>query len=67
MEAAITSRDNANIKFACAVRDSEKRRAQEGLFFAEGPKLCLELAKSCNISHQELHEMLRILSEEESK
>ena len=47
MEAAITSRDNAKIKFACAVRDSEKRRAQEGLFFAEGPKLCLELAKSC--------------------
>lgn len=27
----------------------------------------VELAKSCNISHQELHEMLRILSEEESK
>lgn len=47
METAITSRDNAKIKFACAVRDSEKRRTQEGLFFAEGPKLCLELAKSC--------------------
>ena len=27
----------------------------------------VELAKSCNISHQELHEMLRILSEEDSK
>ena len=27
----------------------------------------VELAQSCNISHQELHEMLRILSEEESK
>ena len=43
----ITSRDNAKIKYACAVRDSEKQRAADGLFFAEGPKLCLELAKSC--------------------
>ncbi len=42
----ITSRDNAKIKYACAVRD-EKQRAADGLFFAEGPKLCLELAKSC--------------------
>lgn len=45
--APITSRDNAKIKYACAVRDSEKQRAADGLFFAEGPKLCLELAKSC--------------------
>ena len=43
----ITSRDNAGVKYACALRDSEKQRAAEGLFFAEGPKLCLELAKSC--------------------
>lgn len=43
----ITSRDNARIKFACAVRDSEKQRAAEGLFFAEGPKLCLELGRAC--------------------
>ena len=43
----ITSRDNAKIKYACAVRDSEKQRAADDLFFAEGPKLCLELAKSC--------------------
>ena len=43
----ITSRENAKIKYACAVRDSEKQRAADGLFFAEGPKLCLELAKSC--------------------
>ena len=42
----ITSRENAKIKYACAVRDSEKQRAADGLFFAEGPKLCLELAKS---------------------
>ena len=43
----ITSRDNAKIKYACAVRDTEKQRAADGVFFAEGPKLCLELAKNC--------------------
>lgn len=43
----ITSRDNAKIKYACAVRDSEKQRAADGVFFAEGPKLILELCKSC--------------------
>ena len=43
----ITSRDNAKIKSACAVRDSEKQRAADGVFFAEGPKLILELCKSC--------------------
>ena len=45
--AVITSRENSKIKYACSLRDSEKQRAAEGLFFAEGPKLCLELAKSC--------------------
>ena len=29
----------------CAIQ--KKQRAADGLFFAEGPKLCLELAKSC--------------------
>lgn len=43
----ISSRENPKIKYACALRDSEKQRAADGLFFAEGPKLCLELAKSC--------------------
>lgn len=43
----ISSRENPKIKYACSVRDSEKQRAADGLFFAEGPKLCLELAKSC--------------------
>ena len=51
----ITSRENAKIKYACAVRDSEKQRAADGLFFAEGPKLCLELAKklhaACDVRH----------------
>lgn len=45
----ITSRDNARIKYACAVRDSEKQRTADGVFFAEGPKLCLELARSCPV------------------
>ena len=45
--AVITSRENSKIKYACSLRDSEKQRAADGLFFAEGPKLCLELAKSC--------------------
>ena len=40
----ITSRDNAKIKYAVRLRDEEKFRRQEGLFFAEGAKLCLELA-----------------------
>ena len=35
----ITSRENAKIKNACAVRDSEKQRAAYGLFFADWPKL----------------------------
>ena len=62
----ITSRENAKIKYACAVRDSEKQRAADGLFFAEGPKLCLELAKSCGLSRQDLKQMLDLLSEEET-
>ena len=43
----ITSRDNAKIKYACAVRDSEKQRAADGGCCAEGPQLILELCKSC--------------------
>lgn len=43
----ITSRENPRIKRACALRDSEKQRAAAGLFFAEGPKLCLDLARGC--------------------
>ena len=43
----ITSRENPRIKRACALRDSEKQRAAAGRFFAEGPKLCLELARGC--------------------
>lgn len=43
----ITSRENPRVKQACALRDSEKQRAAAGLFFAEGPKLVLELAHGC--------------------
>ena len=39
----ITSRENAKIKYACRLREEEKLRTADGLFFAEGPKLCLEL------------------------
>ena len=36
----ITSRENAKIKYACRLREEEKLRTADGLFFAEGPKLC---------------------------
>ena len=42
----ITSRENAKIKYACRLREEEKLRTADGLFFAEGPKLCLELARA---------------------
>lgn len=45
----ISSRDNPRIKHACALRDSEKQRHTEGLFFAEAPKLVQELAHSCTL------------------
>ena len=45
----ITSRENAKIKYACRLREEEKLRTADGLFFAEGPKLCLELARGCTL------------------
>ena len=45
----ITSRENAKIKYACRLREEEKLRTTDGLFFAEGPKLCLELARGCTL------------------
>ena len=47
MPTPIASRDNARIKAACRLRESAAERARQGLFFAESPKLCLELAKGC--------------------
>src|SRR5699024_913909 len=41
----ITSRDNARIKYACKLAASAAFRRSEGRFFAEGRKLCPELAR----------------------
>ncbi len=45
----VTSRDNTAVKNACRLRDDARARAAAGLFFAEGPKLCLELARGCRL------------------
>lgn len=45
----ITSRDNAKIKYACRLREEERLRNETNSFFAEGPKVCLELAHACTI------------------
>lgn len=47
MAEMISSRENAKIKYACKLQQSPAFREKEKLFFAEGPKLCLELAKGC--------------------
>lgn len=41
---SITSRDNPHVKYACRLAASAAFRAQEGLFFAEGARLCTDLA-----------------------
>lgn len=45
MEQRIASRDNPAVKYACRLRDDKSFRASEGVFFAEGLRLCAELAK----------------------
>lgn len=45
----ITSRENGKIKYACRVAGDAALREKDGVFFAEGPKLCRELAKGCRI------------------
>ncbi|NLW79370.1 MAG: RNA methyltransferase [Ruminococcaceae bacterium] len=45
MEQAITSRANERVKYAGRLATSAAFRAQEGLFFAEGARLCFDLAK----------------------
>ena len=47
MAELISSRENQKIKYACKLQQSPAFREKEKLFFAEGPKLCLELAKGC--------------------
>ncbi len=44
MAETITSRDNERIKRVCRLRDSGAVRQQEGSFFAEGLRLCTDLA-----------------------
>lgn len=48
MAEIISSRENQKIKYACKLQQSQGFRIKEGLFFAESPKLCLELAKGCH-------------------
>ncbi len=40
----ITSRENEQVKYACHLAASATFRAQEGVFFAEGIRLCADLA-----------------------
>lgn len=42
----IKSRENEKVKYACHVASSSGFRAEENLFFAEGKKLCFDLASS---------------------
>lgn len=46
MQKEITSRDNDTVKYVCRLSASASFRAEEGLFFAEGKKLCFDLAAS---------------------
>ena len=46
MHELITSKTNEKIKLAARVRDSAKARREEGLFFAEGARLCADAAGS---------------------
>lgn len=43
----LTSRDNRAVKEACRLRDSAAARREQGLFFAEGLRLCADLAATC--------------------
>ena len=45
MSEPILSRDNARVKHACRLRESPAARREEGLFFAEGLRLCQDLAQ----------------------
>lgn len=55
----IQSRENDRVKFACALRDSAARRRAEGLFFAEGQRLCADLAE--NLAPAEVYYTRRFL------
>ncbi len=49
MQPLLSSRNNDAVKAACKLRDDSRTRAEQGLFFAEGAKLCLELCRSCRL------------------
>lgn len=59
MQETIQSRENERVKHACALRDSAARRRAEGLFFAEGLRLCTDLAQS--LSPVEVYYTQRLL------
>ncbi len=46
MNNVITTRDNSTVKYAAKIAKSRSFRQQEGLFCAEGVRLCIEIAKS---------------------
>ena len=46
MPSEITSRDNERVKYARRVAASAEARREEGVFFAEGLRLCLDLAQN---------------------
>lgn len=45
MQTTITSRDNERVKYARHIAESASFREGEGVFFAEGRRLCLDLAQ----------------------
>lgn len=53
MTEEILSRENARIKHACRLRESAAARREDGLFFAEGLRLCADLAQ--NIAPAEVY------------
>ena len=74
MRTPIASRDNDKIKQACRLRDSEAARREAGLFFAEGPKLCLEYVVAHELVHlripghgPDFHALLHSVFPEEDK
>ncbi len=46
----ITSRDNETVKYACRLGASASFRGEEGLFLAEGKKLCMDLAQTLTVT-----------------
>ncbi len=51
MHEVISSKTNDKIKMAVRIRDSAKARREEGLFFAEGARLCTDAAGSTQVKY----------------